>query len=79
MYTIVAPGLTMMFRTLRIVTFAHGDFLMLDMYLTCMGAAYLRLDPYISPLFVLPLVTWAGFAYCVLIQPLGAAGHTRWW
>jgi branched-chain amino acid transport system permease protein len=44
-YAIVAVGLTMTFGVLRIVNFAHGDFLAVGLYLTYLGAALLGLDP----------------------------------
>jgi branched-chain amino acid transport system permease protein len=70
-YAIVAVGLTMTFGVLRIVNFAHGDFLAIGLYLTYLGAAWLGLDPYLSLLLVLPLVTLAAaFTYKLLIAPV---------
>ena len=56
-YAIVAVGLTMTFGVLRIVNFAHGDFLAIGLYLSYLGATLLGLDPYLSLILVLPLVT----------------------
>lgn len=73
-YAIVALGLTMTFGVLRIVNFAHGDFLALGLYLTYLGAHLLGLDPYVALILVLPLVTLAAsFAYKLLIAPILAA------
>src|SRR6202171_6310925 len=71
---IVAVGLTMPFGVLRIVNFAHGDFLAIGLYLTYLGATLLGLDPYLSLILVLPLVTLAAaFTYKLLIAPAIAA------
>ncbi len=73
-YAIVAVGLTMTFGVLRIVNFAHGDFLAIGLYLTYLGATLLGLDPYLSLILVLPLVTLAAaFTYRLLIAPVIAA------
>ena len=70
-YAIVAVGLTLTFGVLRIVNFAHGDFLALGLYLTYLGATWLHLDPYLSLVLVLPLVTLAAaFTYRLLIAPV---------
>jgi branched-chain amino acid transport system permease protein len=70
-YAVVAVGLTMTFGVMRIINFAHGDFLALGLYLTYIAAQFLGLDPYLSLALVLPLVTLAAaFAYRILIAPV---------
>jgi branched-chain amino acid transport system permease protein len=70
-YAIVAVGLTMTFGVLRIVNFAHGDFLAVGLYLTYLGATLFGLDPYLALVLVLPLVTLAAaFTYKLLIAPV---------
>lgn len=78
-YAVVAVGLTMVFGVMRIINFAHGDFLMLGLYLTYVAALLLGLDPYLSLLLVLPLVTLAAAGtYRLLIKPiLGSAEHNQ--
>ena len=78
-YAIVAVGLTMTFGVLRIVNFAHGDFLAVGLYLTYLGATLLGLDPYLSLVLVLPLVTLAAaFTYKLLVAPvIGAPEHNQ--
>jgi len=78
-YAIVSVGLTMVFGVMRIVNFAHGDFLMLGMYLTYVGATMLGFDPYLALLLVLPIVTLcAAAAYQLLIRPIiGTAEHNQ--
>lgn len=78
-YAIVAVGLTMVFGVMRIINFAHGDFLMVGMYLTYVAALRLGLDPYLSLLLVLPVITlFAAAVYRLLIRPiLGTAEHNQ--
>ncbi|UZE47848.1 branched-chain amino acid ABC transporter permease [Rhodopseudomonas sp. P2A-2r] len=69
-YAIVSVGLTLTFGVLRIVNFAHGDFLAIGLYLTYLGAKLFGVDPYWSLVAVLPLVTLgAAFTYKTLIAP----------
>ena len=35
-YTIISLGLTLIFGVVRVVNFAHGEFLMIGMYLVCL-------------------------------------------
>ena len=73
-YAIVAVGLTMTFGVMRIINFAHGDFLALGLYLTYLGAHFLGIDPYLSVVAVLPLITLAAAAtYKWLIAPVLSA------
>jgi branched-chain amino acid transport system permease protein len=75
-YAIVAVGLTMTFGVMRIINFAHGDFLAVGLYLTYLAAHFLRLDPYLSLLLVLPLVTLAAaLTYKWLIAPVLSASE----
>ena len=52
-YALVAVGLTLIFGVMDIVNFAHGEFLMLGMYLAFWMYALLALDP----LWTLPVTT----------------------
>jgi branched-chain amino acid transport system permease protein len=78
-YAIVAVGLTMVFGVMRIVNFAHGDFLMVGLYLTYIGAHWLKIDPYFAALFVVPLLTLlAAATFRLLIRPmLGRSEHNQ--
>jgi branched-chain amino acid transport system permease protein len=55
LYALVAIGLTMIFGVLKIINFAHGEFLMLGMYLSFFLTTGLKLDPYFSVLFAIPI------------------------
>ncbi|MES3014487.1 MAG: branched-chain amino acid ABC transporter permease [Pseudomonadota bacterium] len=45
-YALVAVGLTLIFGVMRVINFAHGEFLMLAMYMAFFGWATLGIDPY---------------------------------
>jgi len=48
LYALVALGLTLIWGTMEIINFAHGDFLMLGMYLSFWFFTLLGIDPLIS-------------------------------
>ena len=47
-YALMSIGLTLIFGVLRIVNFAHGEFLMIAMYGAWAMTRYLGLNPYIA-------------------------------
>lgn len=63
-YALAAVGLTIIFGVLRVVNFAHGEFLMLGAYSTFFLVNYLGVDPY----FLLPVNFVLFFAFGVLVQ-----------
>jgi branched-chain amino acid transport system permease protein len=63
-YALVAIGLTLIFGVVRIVNFAHGEFVMLGMYLSFFLWKLWGLDPYASLLITMPAL----FCFGVLIQ-----------
>ncbi len=69
-YALIAAGLSLIFGLMEVVNFAHGEFLMLAMYVAFFAWSLAHLDP----LLALPLVT-------VLLAALGWAsylGVIRW-
>lgn len=71
LYALVAVGLTLIFGTLQIVNFAHGEFLMLSMYCTYWLMYYFGMSPYISFFIVLPIFFLVGLAVeNILIKPI---------
>ena len=71
LYALVSLGLTLIFGVMRIINFAHGQFLMLAMYGTFWLFQLYGVDPYLSILIVLPLMFILGIvAYRVVIQPI---------
>jgi branched-chain amino acid transport system permease protein len=60
-YAIIGAGLSLIFGVMRVVNFGHGDFVILGMYAAFASATYLKLDPYVSLIVVLPLAFIFGF------------------
>lgn len=68
-YALISIGLTLMFGVLRVVNFAHGDLLMVAMYLTYVIGWSLGWDPLLALLLTVPLFLLGGVAlYHVLIR-----------
>ena len=64
-YALIGIGLTIIFGVMRVINFAHGDLLMLGMYLTWrLFDSALHLDPFVSILVGIP----AMFAFGALLQ-----------
>jgi branched-chain amino acid transport system permease protein len=65
-YALVGVGLTIIFGVMRVINFAHGDLLMLGMYLTWLIFTHLGLDPYASLIITGPLL----FLFGALLQKI---------
>jgi branched-chain amino acid transport system permease protein len=63
-YALVGIGLTLIFGVVRIVNFAHGEFVMLGMYLTFWLWKLWGIDPYVSLFITMPVL----FCFGVLVQ-----------
>jgi branched-chain amino acid transport system permease protein len=75
-YALIAVGLTLIFGVMRVVNFAHGEFLMLGMYLAFWAFTLLRFDPYVTVVVSLPLVFGAGWlSYRLVMRPVVHASH----
>ena len=75
-YALIAVGLTLIFGVMRVVNFAHGEFLMLGMYLAFWAFALLRLDPYVTLVLSLPLIFGFGWlSYRAVMRPIIHASH----
>jgi branched-chain amino acid transport system permease protein len=55
-YALIGIGLTIIFGVMRIINFAHGELLMLGMYLTFFLYTLLNVDPFVSILITIPLM-----------------------
>jgi branched-chain amino acid transport system permease protein len=76
MYALVSVGLTLTFGVLRIVNFAHGEFMMIGMYITYALHQWTGMDPYLSCLIVGPLLFVFGIIVeRWLIRPIIQAPH----
>jgi len=54
-YSLMAIGLSVIFGVVRVINFAHGEFVMLAMYLTFWIFRFLGIDPYLSIFITMPL------------------------
>ncbi|UOF92521.1 branched-chain amino acid ABC transporter permease [Fodinisporobacter ferrooxydans] len=48
LYAIIGMGLAVVFGTMRIINFAHGQFVMVGMYISYACFQFLHIDPYLS-------------------------------
>ena len=75
-YALPTIGLTLVFGVLRIVNFAHGEFLMLAMYGAYWGFKLMGLSPYVSLLVVSLLMFVFGIAVeRIVIRPTMTRPH----
>jgi branched-chain amino acid transport system permease protein len=73
-YALISIGLTLIFGVVRVINFAHGEFLMLSMYITYFSYTFLGLNPYLSLVIGIPLMFLAGMAIDqLIIRPLREA------
>jgi branched-chain amino acid transport system permease protein len=63
-YALVAVGLTLIYGVMIIMNFAHGEFLMLGMYISFWAFTLFKIDPYVS----IPLSALLVFCIGALIQ-----------
>lgn len=65
-YALIGVGLSLIFGVMRVINFAHGEFVILGMYVAIVLFNQLGLDPYVSLLIAGP----AGFLVGVVLQRL---------
>ncbi|MGI6035298.1 MAG: branched-chain amino acid ABC transporter permease [Limnochordia bacterium] len=59
-YSLIALGLSLIYGVMDVVNFAHGEFLMLGMFLAYWFSVLFRLDPLISIFIIIPLLFVVG-------------------
>src|SRR5665648_146397 len=70
-YALISMGLTMVFGVVRVINFAHGEFLMLAMYLVYWLNVIFGMDPYVSVIITVPVFFFFGvLVQRILIQPI---------
>src|SRR5215211_2856335 len=70
-YALLSIGLTLIFGVVRIINFAHGELMMLAMYLTFWLHVAYGVDPYLSIVAVAPAMFAVGVAIQrLVIQPI---------
>ena len=67
-YALIAVGLTLIFGIMRVVNFAHGEFLMLGMYLAFWAFTLFSLDPYFVLFVSIPVFFLIGLGTYVLVM-----------
>jgi len=55
-YALIGIGLTIIFGVMRVINFAHGDILMVGMYMTYILFTSLGIDPFVSIVITIPLM-----------------------
>jgi len=74
MYALIALGLTLIFGVMDITNFAHGDFLMMSMFVAFVCNVWLGLTSIQSlPINILVLFIYGVIIYKILIRPVLAA------
>ncbi|GAC1303402.1 MAG: branched-chain amino acid ABC transporter permease [Vulcanimicrobiaceae bacterium] len=66
-YALISIGLTLIFGVMRVVNFAHGEFLMLGMYLSYYLVTAVHLNPYVALVVVAPALYLFGLLVEVTI------------
>src|SRR3979409_2156760 len=69
-YALMSIGLTLIFGVLRIVNFAHGEFLMIAMYGAWAFSKLFGLNPYIAAVAIVPaLFLFGAIVYRLIVSP----------
>jgi branched-chain amino acid transport system permease protein len=69
-YALMSIGLTLIFGVLRIVNFAHGEFLMVAMYGAWAITRLLGLNPYVAAVAVVPaMFLFGAIVYRLIVDP----------
>ena len=75
-YSLICVGLTLTFGVMRIINFAHGEFLMVAMYATYFFCVGFRAEPYTAIILVLPgLFLFGILIFHFLIRPFSRKGE----
>ena len=75
-YALISVGLTLIFGIMRVVNFAHGEFLMLGMYLAFWAFLAFTADPYFVVFVAIPLFFVVGLVvYALVMRGVIHASH----
>jgi branched-chain amino acid transport system permease protein len=70
-YSLISMGLNLILGVVRIINFAHGEFLMIAMYLSFLFYSTMGLDPYVSAILVIASLFLLGvIMQRFMIQPI---------
>lgn len=71
LYGVIGIGMTLIMGVMKIINLAHGQIMMVAMYITWILWKYLHIDPYLSIFITIPLVFFLGRVICAcLLNPL---------
>ena len=62
LYALVGAGMSLVFGVMRIINLAHGEMLMLGMYLSFWAFTLLNVDPYVGVALAFPVLFGVGWA-----------------
>jgi branched-chain amino acid transport system permease protein len=75
-YALIAVGLTLIFGIMRVVNFAHGEFLMLGMYLAFWSFTLWSIDPWFMLVVAIPMFFLIGLlTYTLVMRGVIHASH----
>ena len=75
-YALIAVGLTLIFGIMRVVNFAHGEFLMLGMYLAFWAFSAYAVDPWVVLFVSIPIFFGVGLVtYALVMRGVIHASH----
>ena len=75
-YALIAVGLTLIFGIMRVVNFAHGEFLMLGMYFAFWPFYWYHVDPYVMLVVSIPVFFLVGLlVYALVMRGVIHASH----
>lgn len=75
-YALISVGLTLVFGVLRVVNFAHGEYLTVAMFMTYFLFHLAGMDPFLASIIVVPLMFVLGLVTeRILIRPTLEAPH----
>lgn len=70
-YALISMGLNLILGVVRIINFAHGEFLMIAMYMSFLFYSTLGLDPYVSAVIVIVILFFMGIiTQKLMIEPI---------
>lgn len=70
-YALISIGMTLIYGSVFLINFAHGDYLMVAMYLSWMLYNLWGINPYISTLIVVPAMFILGaITYMLVVRPV---------
>lgn len=73
-YALLSVGLNLIFGVVRVINFAHGELLMIGMYITFWMFTLAGIDPYLTIIFVAPALFVVGvIIQRLVIQPIQEA------